>query len=75
MVTNKKTARARAVLAKNILRLREERNVTQERLGELADLHPTYISAVENCRRNISIDAIEKLSKALKISIADLFVG
>ncbi len=73
MVTNKKTARARAVLAKNLFQFREERKMTQERLGELADLHPTYISSVENCRRNISIDAIEKLAKALKIPIADLF--
>ena len=73
MVTNKKTVSARAALAKNIFRFREEREMTQERLGELADLHPTYISAVENGRRNISIDAIEKLAKALKIPIADLF--
>jgi transcriptional regulator with XRE-family HTH domain len=48
------------------------REMTQERLGELADLHPTYISSVENYRRNVSVDAIERIAKALKVPPSEL---
>jgi len=72
MGTNKKSPRARELLAQNVVRLRADRKITQERLGEMADLHPTYISAIENGRRNASLDSIERLAIALQIPIADL---
>jgi len=67
--TNKK---ARIILADNIKRLRKKRGLTQENLSFLSGLHRTYISSVERSERNISIDAIEKISKALKIPLYKL---
>ncbi|MCK8503689.1 helix-turn-helix domain-containing protein [Myxococcus fulvus] len=46
--------------------------MTQEQLGELADLHPTYISSVERAERNVSIDTMERLAQALDLSLTTL---
>ena len=42
-------------------------------LLEYADLHRNYVGAVERGEINISVDNMEKLAKALHISIADFF--
>jgi transcriptional regulator with XRE-family HTH domain len=47
--------------------------ISQEVLAEQAALHRTYISDIERGARNVSLDNIEKLAKALQISISDLF--
>ena len=73
MGTNKKVTKARQILAANMRRRRAELNLSQEKLAELADLHRTYISSVERCQRNIGVDGIERISRSLKLRLADLF--
>ena len=46
--------------------------MTQERLGELADLNPKYIGEVERMEKTISVDALARIAKALKIRIINL---
>jgi len=53
--------------------LRQEKGLSQEKLAEIADLHRTYINLVESGKRNISLKNINKLSKALGVSIQELF--
>lgn len=72
MATREKKLRARDVFAGNLRAARTARGLTQERLGELSDLHPTYVSSVERAERNVSIDTMEKLARALGVEIADL---
>lgn len=55
------------VFARNLRRERQARGISQESLAELAGLHRTYVSSVERGERNISIDNIERLAKALEI--------
>jgi signal transduction histidine kinase len=60
-------------LGDKIRTIRLERGITQEDLGFLAGLHRTYVGSVERGERNISIDAIYKISRALKTKLKDLF--
>lgn len=59
----------RNIVANNIKYYRKKRNFSQEKLAEIANLHRTYISSVERCERNISIENIEKIAKALNIEV------
>jgi XRE family transcriptional regulator, regulator of sulfur utilization len=63
----------RKALALAIRRYRREAKLTQERLGELADLNPKYIGEVERMEKTISVDALARIAHALKISLRDLF--
>ena len=58
------------------LRLRElrlEKGLTQEKLSFESDIDKTYISEVENGKRNLSVINLEKLTGALDISLKDFF--
>ena len=56
-----------------IRKRRNELGISQEELAERAYLHRTYIGDIERGARNVSIENIEKLAKALKISISEIF--
>ena len=45
--------------------LREKRNLSQEKLAELAKLHTTYVSLIERGKRSPTIETVDKLAKAL----------
>lgn len=52
---------------------RAELRLSQEDLAERAGLHRTYISDVERGARNLSLGSIEKLARALELSVSTLF--
>lgn len=62
------------VFSANVKKYRKEKNISQEKLAELAGLHRTYISALERERRNISIDNIQRIAEALEMEAHLLFV-
>jgi CheY-like chemotaxis protein/DNA-binding XRE family transcriptional regulator len=47
--------------------------ISQEELAERAGLHRTYVADIERGARNPSLKSIEKIAKALQLSIAALF--
>jgi transcriptional regulator with XRE-family HTH domain len=57
----------RHVVAKNVRLIRNNRGWSQEELAEKAELHRTYIGSIERAERNVSIDNIEKLARALQV--------
>lgn len=55
--------------------LRVAKGLTQEDLAEAASLHPSYVGGVERGQRNISLDNILKLARALKVHPSALFTS
>ena len=66
---------ARQLFSQNVRKARLAKGLSQEDLAELASLHRNYIGGVERGERNISIDNMEKLAKALGSTIAKLVPG
>ncbi len=64
---------ARDLFAKRVRELRTERSWSQDDLADAAGLHRTYIGTIERAEQSIGLDNIEKIAKALKVSIAELF--
>ena len=65
----------REILASNIKKYRIALNMSQESLALECNLHRTYLSDIERCSRNVSIDNIAKIAKALKVDASDLLKG
>ncbi|NZA27191.1 helix-turn-helix transcriptional regulator [Luteimonas sp. SJ-92] len=63
---------ARRRIAANVKRHRAERGLSQEKLAELASFHRTYVSQLERCVTNITIDGLERLAVALDVDVTDL---
>ena len=53
--------------------IRKIRRVSQEKLAELAELDRTYISDIENGKRNVSIETVFKIAKALDKPMVSFF--
>jgi len=60
------------LVGEQIRNLRKEKGLTQEGLGWKADLHYTYIGAVERGEKNCSLDSLNKIARALDVGIYDL---
>lgn len=53
-------------------KIRKERlkqNLSQEELASKAGVHRTYIGMIERAEKNVTLESIEKLSRALDVSI------
>lgn len=67
----------RVILIKFGDKVRAERTklgLSQEELATKAKVHRTYIGMIERAEKNITLENIEKIARALKVSIATLFV-
>ena len=71
-LTSRPAKSARSVLAENIVRLRVQKEWSQEALGFESGLHRTFIAHVERGARNISIDNLEKIAIAFGIATYQL---
>jgi len=66
------------ILIKFGQRVRGERmklGLSQEELAARAGLHRTYIGMIERAEKNITLENIEKIAKALNKHINELFNG
>lgn len=59
-------------LGNKIRELRKKKNLTQEELAYNAELDYSYINQIENGKRNPSIEAVERIAKALGAKVKDL---
>ncbi|MBA7608987.1 hypothetical protein ES703_16173 [subsurface metagenome] len=52
--------------------IRKKNGLSQEELAFKADLHRTYIGMIERAEKNITLTNIQKIAKALNVSISYL---
>lgn len=65
------------ILIKFGKKVREERDklgLSQEELAARADVHRTYIGMIERAEKNITLENIQKICKAINLKIGDFFV-
>lgn len=60
------------LFGQNLRKARESKNISQEKLAELAGLDRTYISSLERGKRNVCLRNIIKLAEALCILPSEL---
>ena len=66
----------REVLTKFGKKVRAERDklgFSQETLASRAGVHRTYIGMIERAEKNITLENIEKVAKALNLKLSDFF--
>ena len=68
----KEIADLRKVFATNMRERRKNFSWSQEELAAQADLHRTYIGDIERSERNVSIDNIGRIARALETSACEL---
>ncbi len=56
-----------------IKEIRKSKDLSQEKLANLVGLDRTYMTSVENGKRNVSIVNIKKICDGLEISLNDFF--
>ena len=63
----------RLKIGQRIKELREEAEMSQKDLAYAADLDRSYIASIESGQRNVSIVNIEKIAKALNVTLKEFF--
>ena len=63
---------ARKIFADNLRRARKEQGLSQEAVAEAANIHRTYVGAVERAERNVSIDSMERLADAVGLELSEM---
>lgn len=64
-----------STLGERIKKARKKLNLTQEQLGEMADVTSAYIGQIERNERTPSLKRLKKMAKQLDVSVEYLVVG
>jgi transcriptional regulator with XRE-family HTH domain len=59
-------------LARNLVNLRYARDLSQAALAQISGLDRSYIGSIEQARRNVSIDTIDRIADALGVDAQSL---
>lgn len=63
------------LFGKRVRELRLAKNMSQEALADEARLHRTYMGSVERGERNISLENIVRIARALRVPPNELLLG
>jgi transcriptional regulator with XRE-family HTH domain len=63
----------RARFGKAVRQKRYKLGVSQEAFADLCEWDRTYIGGIERGERNVALVNIEKIARALKLSLSELF--
>jgi transcriptional regulator with XRE-family HTH domain len=65
----------KVTFGQRLRQIRKRKGISQEKLATLAGLDRTYISKIERGERNVSLETICNLARALGCESSDLFIG
>ena len=57
----------------NVVYYRKKKRLSQTQLAELADIHRTYVSAIELGKVSVSFDVLFRLAQVLEVPVSKLF--
>jgi len=57
----------------NVVYYRKKKGLSQTQLAELADIHWTYVSAIELGKVSVSFDVLFRLAQVLEVPVSKLF--
>ncbi|MBQ5969991.1 MAG: helix-turn-helix transcriptional regulator [Clostridia bacterium] len=60
-------------LGNRVALLRQQANLSQEKLAELAELSTEYISQIERGMKNPTVRSVQKICDALGVRLSDFF--
>jgi transcriptional regulator with XRE-family HTH domain len=63
------------IIGENIRQNRKISGMSQEQLAERSDLHPVYFGQVERGEQAVSVSALVRIAKALRVKLSDLVGG
>ena len=69
-----KRLETKMLVARNVLRYRADRRLTQKQLAEKAGMKQPRIADIESMRGNPSLDTLEKIAVALEVNASDLLL-
>lgn len=69
-----KISKSRKILANNIVYFRLKNGWSQEDFAEILKTTPTYVSGLENAKRNTRIDYVDQIANALNVNVEQLFI-
>ncbi|WP_049226436.1 helix-turn-helix domain-containing protein [Neisseria sicca] len=64
-----------SAVAELLKEMRHQRQLSQEKLANLANLDRTYISGIERGVRNITLESLESIIIALSVSNSEFFLA
>ena len=70
---SRSASKARSLFGQRVRLLRKQAGLSQEGLAEAAGLHRTYVSSIERGQRNVGLDNIVRLARALEVEPRSLF--
>ncbi|OGK83401.1 MAG: hypothetical protein A2W08_02670 [Candidatus Rokubacteria bacterium RBG_16_73_20] len=71
-MTERAVKHVRKFLGQRLRALRKQRSLSQERLGERANLSGKFIGEVERGEKSISMDSLYRVAAALEVPLRDL---
>ena len=60
-------------VGKRIKNLRSNLGLSQEKLALKAGIDRTYLAGIESGKRNVTVVSLEKITKALEVSLKEFF--
>jgi transcriptional regulator with XRE-family HTH domain len=68
-------SRSHKRIGQRVRKFREDRGITQEDLAYKIDISSSYMGQLERGERNLNVDKILKIARALKVDPGDLLKG